>query len=76
MEIVSETIHILAITTQPKAIVGTTMTSKLLACSFIYAQGNSTPTANKPVARTIRMTSSVMVFSKEPHERGAKMLAA
>jgi len=67
--------YIPAIMSQPKAMVGTTIISKLLACSFIYAHGSSTPTANKPVARTIRMTSKVMVFSKEPHERGVKILA-
>lgn len=64
-----------ATTTQPKAMVGTTIMSKLLACSFIYAHGNSTPTANKPVARTTRITSSVMVFSKGPHSRGVNTLA-
>ena len=58
--------------TQPIAIVGMTIASRLFACFARYDFGNSTPMAKRPVARTIRITSSVMASDLLPHERGSK----
>jgi len=60
-----------ATTSQPIAIVGITIVSKLFACFAKYDFGNSTPIANNPVARTILITSSVISFDF-PQERGSK----
>ncbi len=59
----------------PNAIVGITIISKLLQCFAIYALGSSTPIANRPVASTMRMTSSVITFELPPQERGLNIFA-
>ena len=61
-------------TTHPKAIVGTTITTKLLAALLIYLYGNFIPMAKSPIARTTRVTSSVCVFTSAVHARGLNTL--
>jgi hypothetical protein len=62
-------------TSHPKAMVGTTMTRRLRACSLRYALGSSTPIAKRPVARTTRMTSRVIWCSCLLQLRGSKTFA-
>lgn len=51
----------------------------LFQCLRMYALGSSTPMAKTPMARTTRVTSSVIVFtvfaSPPPQPRGLNMLA-
>lgn len=65
--------------THPTAIVGTTIINRPFQCSHIYRLGSSTPIANRPTAKTIRITSRVTTFELpdiEVHERGSNMFAA
>src|SRR6266404_37499 len=57
-------------TIHPNAIVGTTIITRLLACSAIYLFASSTPMAKRPVASTIRIISRVRVSVMLVQERG------
>jgi hypothetical protein len=61
--------------TQPMAIVGTTMITRLFQWRARYAWGSSTPIAKSPVASVMRMTSRVIALESLLQERGLKMFA-
>ena len=58
----------------PAAMAGITNIVKLLTCSARYAFGSSTPTAKSPIARMIRITSSVISL-KSPQDLGSNAFA-
>jgi hypothetical protein len=60
---------------QPNVMTGTSKRNKLFQCRYMYALGNSTPTANTCTMRTIRDNSSV-IWSVLPHVNGLNKLSA